>query len=310
MKSCTAKWDIWVQKGSSHWQRRGCTGRRCFQISLTILKTNVVQRIIQRRVHQHMEAPLQSIISTSTMELVSIDYLHLDKSTGGYEYVLLLVDHFTRFVQAYATKNKSATTAAKNLYNDYVLRFGLPARIMHDQGKEFENKLFSELERYTGISKSRTTPYHPQTNGCVERMNSTLLSMLRTLHESEKSKWHLSLNKLIFAYNCTRHDSTGYSPHYLMFGREAVLPLDLVLNTDEEMQNRDYNQFATDWKAQMEVAYKTALEKSGKRKKLDKDRRGKGIMLTELKPGDPVLVQNKLERGGTEKLISTWANCL
>ena len=75
---------------------------------------------------------------------------------GGYQYILLVVDHFTRYVQGYATTNKSGTTAARKIYGDFVLRFGLPSQILHDQGREFENNLFAELERLNGVKKLRT----------------------------------------------------------------------------------------------------------------------------------------------------------
>ena len=129
------------------------------------------------------------------MELVTIDYVHLEKGVGGMEYILVIVDHFTRFTQAYPTKNKSALTAAKRLYNDFILRFGIPSQFLTDQGGEFENHLMRDLNKLCGVTKIRTTPYHPQTNGGCERMNQTLLKMLRTLPENLKSRWPESVNK-------------------------------------------------------------------------------------------------------------------
>lgn len=78
-------------------------------------------------------APLVNIVTTQPFELVSIDFLHLDKCPGGQQYILVIDDHFTRFAQAYPTSSKSAKTVADKIFNDYVLKFGLPARIHHDQ---------------------------------------------------------------------------------------------------------------------------------------------------------------------------------
>jgi transposase InsO family protein len=215
-----------------------------------------------------------------------------------------MMDHFTRFAQAYPTRNKSAKTAAQKVYNDFILRFGYPQTIHHDQGGEFENKLFYKLDQLCGITHSRTTPYHPQGNGQVERFNRTLLGMLRTLPETYKSRWSDHLNKLVYAYNCTRCDSTGFSPFYLLFGRNPPLPFDRLFGLCPSKEHaQSYETYVENWRKAMQQAHQIASQKTSKASTKGKRQFDKKARAVLLKPGDRVLVRNLRETGGPGKKI-------
>ena len=126
-------------------------------------------------------------------------------------------------------------------------------RIHSDQGRNFDSALIKQLCDLSGIAKSRTTPYHPEGNGACERFNSTLLGLLGTLASDKKSRWKEYLNTLVFAYNCTPHQSTGYTPYQLLFGRTPRLPVDFkfCIHKSEESSN-SYDEFVSDLKQGIE----------------------------------------------------------
>ena len=273
---------------------------------ITHFVTKVWPCLKQRRPNLSTRAPLHSVTTSYPFELVSIDFLHLEVSSGGFEYILVVIDHFTRFAQAYATKNKSAKTAADCLFNDFVLRFGFPTKILHDQGREFENKLFHRLEKLSGATRLQTTPYHPQGNGKVERFNRTLLHMLRTLPESQKHKWKDSLNKVVHVYNSSRNDATGFSPFNLLFGRSPRLPVDLMFGLSREDTRMNHTEYTEKWKVAMKDAYELARQNISKSADDGKKQYDRKVRFSSLQPGDQVLVRNLSERGGPGKLRSHW----
>ncbi|PIK53020.1 hypothetical protein BSL78_10081 [Apostichopus japonicus] len=166
-------------------------------------------------------APLKTIKTTRPLELCCMDFLSLEEDKFGYKSILVVTDHFTRYAQAFPTKNQKAITVARILWEKYFVHYGLPERLHTDQGRDFESKIIQELTRLLGVKKSRTSPYHPQGDPQPERFNRTLLNMLGTLEADQKEKWSQHLAVLVHAYNCSTNDSTGFSPYMLMFGREA-----------------------------------------------------------------------------------------
>jgi len=269
---------------------------------------NKCRCIISKKPNIASKAPLVNIVSTEPFELVSMDYLHLDKSKGGFEYLLVVVDHFTRFVQAYPTKNKSAKSAAEKLYNNYILNFGYHKRIHHDLGAEFNNTLFKGLHSLSGIKQSHTTPYHPMGNGQCERFNRTIINMLKTLPENFKTNWHLHTKKLTHAYNCTVNKSTGFSPFFLMFGRESKLPIDQIFNTDinqSKANSKTHETFIKDWHRSMKEAIEIVKRNVENKNCNTKRYYDKNIYGDKISVNDRVLVKN-FEKGGTGKLRNFW----
>ena len=265
--------------------------------------------IMHQRPHRKKMAPLKSITTSMPLDLISVDFVKLEVGKGGFQYILVIVDHFTKYAQAYPTRNKSSITASKRLYDDFVMRFGFPGRLLSDQGGEFQSKVLKQLHELAGVKGSRTTPYHPQCNGQCERMNKTLLQMLRTLPTTQKNSWPSMVNKMVHAYNCTQHSSTGFSPYFLLFGREPRLAIDCLLGIDSKREQTSYQEFAATWQKQMEQAYEIARNNSQKRKQLSVDQWNNRPLLAKLNVGDRVLLQNK-ETGGPGKLRSYWLPCI
>ena len=218
------------------------------------------------------------------------------------------VDHFIRFAQAFPTRNNGRRTAAEKIFNNYVLPYGFPRRLHDDQGQEFECNLIKRLQQLAGMKlmKSKTTLYHPQGNGQAERWNRTILSMLRTLTESQKANWKYRVDKVVFAYNCTRNDATGYSPFYLLYGRSPRLPIDIMFEINPDHEVTSYQDYVLKWKRGMQQAFELASQHAKKRAGHNKQIYHRGLYGSQLTVGDRVLVRNLRERGGPGKIRSYW----
>ena len=139
-----------------------------------------------RRKSQPDIPPLHNIEATQPLELISLDYLQIEPSKGNIENVLIVTDHFTRCAQAYLSKTQTALATAKLLWNNFIIHYSFPTKIISDLGCNFESELIANLYQVAGVQKLRTSPYYPQTNWQCEQFNSTLLNMLGTLTPEQK----------------------------------------------------------------------------------------------------------------------------
>lgn len=266
--------------------------------------------VVSKTADPEGRAPLESIVTSRPLELVCIDFWSAEDSRNKSVDVLVITDHFTRMAQAFPCKDQTARQVAKVLWNKYFCVFGFPERIHSDQGPNFESELISELLEVSGVRKSHTTPYHPMGNGSVERFNRTLGGMIRALPPEAKVDWPRRLQTLTFVYNCTSHETTGFPPFYLMFGRVPRLPVDVLFRSvlhDSNVSGYDkyVESLVCDLKEAMVVAQEH-VKKEQNRHALLYNRKVKG---SNIEIGEQVLLANKKERG-KRKLADRWESTI
>lgn len=159
----------------------------------------------------------------------------LERSKRGNRYILVVVDYATRYPEAFPLRQVKARQVANALLQ-LVTRVGIPHEVLTDQGTNFTSKLLKQVYQYLGIKGIKTTPYHPQTDGLVERFNQTLKSMLRKFVADSGADWDEWLPYLLFAYREVPQASTGFSPFELLYGREVRGPLDVMKEALEGQQ--------------------------------------------------------------------------
>jgi len=183
----------------------------------------------------HYQGPLQKVMTGEPLDLVAIDILSgLPPTPDGSKHILVLTDYFTKWCEAYALPDAEASTCMAAMYNNFFSRFGMPRQLHSDRGKNFESKLFTELCKITGVNKTRTTAFHPRSDGQTERMNRTILQMLRTSASDNPNDWPSRLPAILAAYRMTVHSTTTVTPNFAMLGREVLLPCHLIARPPQE----------------------------------------------------------------------------
>ena len=165
------------------------------------------------------------------MQIVCVDIMGpLPETEKGNKYVLVAADCFTKWVEVYGIPNQEAVTVAVKLVDEMFCRFSPPKQVHSDQGRQFESELLKQICNLLQIKKTHTTPYRPQ------GFNRTLQDMLAIAVGKHPADWEVYIRMLCFAYNTSVHSSTGYTPFFLMFGRQATIPIDLMFPLDKEQQ--------------------------------------------------------------------------
>lgn len=156
--------------------------------------------------------------SSEPFERVSMDLVsYSDISENNNKYVLTLQDDLTRYVQAYPIPDKEAATVATKLLH-FCQHYGVPKRFHSDQGSEFMNNVIKQLMKFFGSNHTFNTAYHPQTNGALERFHATLRDHIRMYHNRNLRNWDQIIPFAIMCHNTSINQSTGYTPHELLFG--------------------------------------------------------------------------------------------
>lgn len=285
--------------------------RRCFWPGMAAEVKRWCQECERCQVAKHSNPAAPSfmghLLASRPNEILAMDFTVLEPSHDGLENVLVVTDIFSKFTVAIPTRDQRASTVAQVLVTEWFCKFGVPSRLHSDQGRSFEGKLIQQLCCLYGITRSRTTTYHPAGNGQCERFNRTMHNLLRTLPASRKRDWASCLPQLVFWYNTTPHQSTGESPHFLMFGQDPQQPVDFLLGRVRESEAGTVHDWVREHEARLQVAFEGARERLASAAARRKDYHDVRVKEMPLSEGQRVYLRNVGVRG-CNKIQDLWSS--
>ena len=255
-------------------------------------------------------APLCPIRVYAPLELVHLDYTSIESTmelnkAPVVKNVLMMTNHFTRYALVVVMKDQMAKTVVKVFYEHFIAVFGAPAKLLSNRGANFMSTLVEELCSAFGIQKCRTTAYHAQCNGQLEHFHQMLFCMIGKLSHDKKAQWEQHLPELLQAYNSTQSAVTGYSPHYLMFGRHPHLPVDYYFATVSAYErSHRMPAYVMEVRRCFKEAYTEAHLQTNCEAKKQKHYYDRATSTAQLVPGDMVLMKNDAHQG--KRKVKDW----
>lgn len=261
-----------------------------------------------QRFRSHKKNPVPLIplpIVEEPFSRVAMDIVGpLPRSRSGNRYVLVLCDYGTKYPEAVPLRTIDAETIAEQLMIIFS-RVGIPREILTDQGANFQSSLLQELYRLLHVDALRTSPYHPQTDGLVERFNQTLKGMLRKAAYQEGKDWDLLIPYLLFAYREVPQESTGFSPFEMLYGRDIRGPLDILKESwcAGKRSNPNVVAYILMMRDRLEAMAEVARKTEASAKERQKTWYDQTARERSFEPGEQVLV---LLPSTTSKLTAQW----
>lgn len=190
------------------------------------------------KIHRHTITPIGNFPASGRFEHVHIDIVGPLPPCNDYRYIVTMIDRYTKWPEAVPAREITAETVTRIFYENWISRFGCPIRLTTDQGRQFEASIFEGLLKKLGIERIRTTPYHPQANGQVERLHRTLKTAL--IARSKTIQWAEELPTILLGIRTALRSDNNLSPCLLTYGSQLRIPSDFFLPSQQKNNDAEY----------------------------------------------------------------------
>eukprot|EP00731_Ephydatia_muelleri_P012602 Em0006g1496a len=222
------------------------------------------------------------------------------------KYILVVTDLFSKWVEAFPLAVTDSITLARILTDEVICQYGVPESLHSDQGANFVSEVMQSLCAQLGIKRTQTSAYHPEGNGQVERFNRTLEAMLSKVVEEHQKDWDCHLQKVLFAFRTAVHESTGYTPLFVMSGCSHNLPIDVLLGR-AQTQGQELPDHVRKTQSSLKSAFSVVRQRLHKAHQLQKQLKDQAIVGDAFQVGDRVWhFVPAIKKGQTRKFSSLW----